>query len=110
MQLPTPQRGRPACRPAKRVYNTIMQNIQSRELIEGKLLLENYFVETLFDIEATHSFVAKELARQLAMVVHAASFQLKLVSPMKTHKINVKYVITNALYIEGHAYPAQLIF
>lgn len=43
------------------------------------------------------------------MNVHVAPFQLKLVSPMGTNKINVKYVMMDALYIEGRTYPIQLI-
>lgn len=83
-----------------------MQDVQSRNLIEGMLLLENFFVRTLFDTEATHSFVANELAKQLNMRIYLAPFHLKLVSPMEIREIIVEYVKTNVLYVGRGCYSA----
>lgn len=92
-----------------RVYTTMVQNVQNRDLIEGMLLLENFFVKILFNTGATHSFIAKGLARQLRMKVYYAPFRLKLVSLMGIYEIVVKYVMADALFIKGYCYPAQLI-
>ncbi|CAN6480859.1 unnamed protein product [Victoria cruziana] len=106
---PIPQRGRSASRPAGRVYTTSLQNTQSRELIEGTLLLFNHFVKTLFDTGATHSFISKELVKQLELVCHHAPFRLRLVSPMGMREIEVEYVLVDALYVGERSYSAQLI-
>ncbi|CAN6445433.1 unnamed protein product [Victoria cruziana] len=100
-----PQRGRPA----GRVYSTTVQDLQSRELIEGTLLLKTFFVRTLFDTGATHSFIAMNLANQLGEPIFLAPFQLKIMSPMGVRQMNVEYVMINDLYVGKTSYPVQLI-
>lgn len=66
-------------------------------------------MRVLFDMGVAHIFIVKDLARQLKMKVHLASFNLKLVSPMETQEIVVDCTLTNSLIIGEHHYAAQLI-
>lgn len=43
------------------------------------------------------------------MMLYGAPFRLKLMSPMGTHEIVVENMMTDALYIKGCNYLAQLI-
>ncbi|CAN6462677.1 unnamed protein product [Victoria cruziana] len=103
------QRGRPGPRPAGRVYSTAVEDLQSRDLIEGMLLLNNFYVRTLFDTGATHSFISRELVDQMRIETYTAPFRLKIISPLATKLIDVQYVMVNDLYIGENSYPAQLI-
>ncbi|CAN6455797.1 unnamed protein product [Victoria cruziana] len=103
------QRGRPGPRPAGRVYSTAVEDLQSRDLIEGILLLNNFYVRTLFDTGATHSFISRKLVDQMQMETYTAPFKLKIISPLATKLIDVQYVMVNDLYIGENSYPAQLI-
>lgn len=73
-----PQRGRPA----GMVYSIIVQDLQSKGLIEGMLLLKSFIVKALFDTSATHSFIDRSMANQLDEIIYTTPFQLKIVSPM----------------------------
>ncbi|CAN6447714.1 unnamed protein product [Victoria cruziana] len=103
--VPAPQRGRPA----GRVYIASLQDLQSQDLIQGTLLLNKFFVRVLFDTGASHSFIARELARQLGSEVIVAPFALRISSPLGVRQIDVEYILVEGLYIEDRAFPAQLI-
>ncbi|CAN6483876.1 unnamed protein product [Victoria cruziana] len=100
-----PQRGRPA----GRVYTTSLQDLQSQDLIQGTLLLNEFFVRVLFDTGASHSFIVRQLARQLENEVIVASFVIRISSPLGVKQIDVEYILVEGLYIEDRAFPAQLI-
>ncbi|CAN6445068.1 unnamed protein product [Victoria cruziana] len=102
---PAPQRDRPA----GRVYTTSLQDLQSQDLIQGTLLLNEFFIRVLFDTCASHSFIARELATQLGSEVIVAPFALRISSPLGVRQIDVEYVLVERLYIEDLTFPAQLI-
>ncbi|CAN6465657.1 unnamed protein product [Victoria cruziana] len=103
--VPAPQRGRLA----GRVYTTSLQALQSQDLIQGTLLLNEFFVRVLFDTGASHSFIARELATQLGSEVIVVFFALRIYSPLGERQIDVEYILVEGLYIEDRAFPAQLI-
>ncbi|CAN6453895.1 unnamed protein product [Victoria cruziana] len=100
-----PQRGRPA----GRVYSTTLQELQSPDLIQGTLLLNEFFVKVLFDTGASHSFVARELARQLGCEILVAPFSLRIVSPLGVRQMDVEYIQVDCLRIEDCDYLVRLI-
>ncbi|CAN6440883.1 unnamed protein product [Victoria cruziana] len=102
--VPAPQSGRPA----GRVYTTSLQDLQSQDLIQGTLLNE-FFVRVLFDTGASHSFIVKELVRQLGSEVTVAPFALTISSPLGVKQIDVEYILVEGLYIDDRVFPAQLI-
>ncbi|CAN6455374.1 unnamed protein product [Victoria cruziana] len=87
--VPAPQRGRPA----GRIYTTSLQDLQSQDLIQGTLLLNEFFVRVLFDTGSSHSFIARELARQLGNEVIVAPFALRISSPLGVKQIDVEYIV-----------------
>ncbi|CAN6454250.1 unnamed protein product [Victoria cruziana] len=109
VSAPTPVPAPHRDRPAGRIYTTSIQDLQSQDLIQGTLLLNEFFVRVLFDIGASHSFVARELARQLGSEVIVALFALKISSPLGGRQIDLEYILVEGLYIEDRAFPAQLI-
>ncbi|CAN6463009.1 unnamed protein product [Victoria cruziana] len=96
-------------RPAGRVYGTTLQDLQSQDLIQGTLLLYEFFVKVLFDTDASYSFIARRLAEQLGREVLVAPFALRITSPLGVKQIDVEYIVVDRLYIEDRSFPAILI-
>ncbi|CAN6459038.1 unnamed protein product [Victoria cruziana] len=104
---PMPQRA-PSGATQSRATSAPTEDLQSQDLIQGTLLNE-FFVRVLFDTGASHSFVARELARQLGSEAVVAPFALRIFSPLGEKQIDVEYILVEGLYIEDRAFPAQLI-
>ncbi|CAN6445407.1 unnamed protein product [Victoria cruziana] len=66
-------------------------------------------VYILFDTGASHSFVARELARQLGCEILVAPFSLRIVSPLGVRQMDVEYIQVDCLRIEDCDYPVRLI-